>query len=235
MAAGDLVVVSPRFDEAGAVKMAVHARDVYDARIEVDDLASAVAGCALVIGTTARGGAYRERADDIRELCRRAAGDALVRVADADALPTAFVFGPEDSGLSNEEISVCHTLGYIPSSQDYTSLNLAQAVVVTLYEFRRWIAVPQATLIGGSPREQTDALQVEAMFEQLEDALGRIGFLSEDNPDHIMATLRAMLTRAGLDPREVSVMRGIARQIDWFANGGHEVAREKAGRGDKLR
>jgi len=235
MGAGRLVVVAPRFDEEGAVKMAVHARDVYESRVEVEDLASAVSGCSLVVGTTARGGAYRERSRDIREFCVKAAGDAVMRVGDSLALPTAFVFGPEDSGLSNEDIASCHVLGYIPSSQAYASLNLAQAVVVTLYEFRRSLAVSGSAEEHRPAREQTDAQQVEAMFEHLESALDRIGFLSSENPSHIMATLRAMLTRSGLDPREVSVLRGIARQVDWFASGGHAVSEAKQRRGDKLR
>lgn len=235
MGAGRLVVVAPEFDYRGASKMAVHAREVLADRLEVADLASAVAGCSLVIGTTARSGAYRERGGDIRDLCMRAARETSSRRDDPSALPAAFVFGPEDTGLTNDDIAVCHVLGFIPTSQEYQSLNLAQAVLVALYEFRRAVA----SLAGGAAildtREQADAEQVEAMFAHLEAALARIGFLSEDNPAHLMATLRALLARAGLDPREVRVLRGIARQVDWFAEEGREVAIQKRRRGDKLR
>ncbi len=241
MGGGELFVVAPEFDDAGATRMSVHALDVYEARVEVSDLVSALEGCAHVIGTSARTGAYHQRAVDIRELCAQRASDALARVADAEAMPTAFVFGPEDSGLSNEDIRACHALGFIPTSEEYLSLNLAQAVVLTLYEFRRSLAdchdMRSSANVGHGDelRGQTDAIQIEAMFAQLEDALMEIGFLSPDNPEHIMATLRAMLSRAAIDPRELSVLRGVARQIRWFADGGREVAIEKRRRGDKLR
>ena len=126
-------------------------------------------------------------------------------------------------------------LGFIPACEDYLSLNLSQAVLVALYEFRRALASFSEADVDPKPRQQADARQVDAMFAQLEAALAQIGFLSSQNPSHIMATLRAMLTRAGLDPREVSVLRGIAGQIHWFADGGREVAIEKRQRGDKLR
>jgi tRNA/rRNA methyltransferase len=235
MGGGKLVVVAPEFDEAGAVRMAVHADDVYRDRTEAPDLATALEGCALVIGTTARKGAYRDRASDIRELCERAATDAQGRIDDTGALSTAFVFGPEDSGLNNDDIASCHELGFIPSSDEYLSLNLAQAVVVTLYEFRRARMRVGQSEITVSPRPQSDAGDVDAMFAQLERALAEIGFLSSDNPAHIMLTLRSMLTRAGMDPRELSILRGIARQIDWYANGGREVAMDKRRQGEKLR
>jgi tRNA/rRNA methyltransferase len=235
MGAGRLVVVDPEFDHAGASKMAVHARDVLSDRLEVPDLVSAVAGCSLVIGTTARSGAYRQRSSDVRELCERAARETISRDDDLSALPAAFVFGPEDTGLTNEDIAVCHVLGFIPTSDEYQSLNLAQAVLVTLYEFRRAVASLVGAEATGETREQADAEQVEAMFTHLESALARVGFLSEDNPAHIMVTLRAMLARTGLDPREVRVLRGIARQVDWFAQEGRDVAIEKRRRGDKLR
>lgn len=235
LGAGRLVVVAPEFDEAGAIKMAVHARDVYENRLVVDDLGSAVAGCATVIGTTARQGAYRDRSVDIRALCLRAADTARERVGEPEALPSAFVFGPEDSGLTNEDIAACHTLGFIPTSGEYESMNLAQAVVVTLYEFRRALTQREVLEPRGQVRPLAEAGEIEAMFEHLEIALGQIGFLSTKNPEHIMATLRALLSRTGLDEREVRVLRGLSRQVKWFAEGGREVAIEKLLAGKKLR
>jgi tRNA/rRNA methyltransferase len=146
------------------------------------------------------------------------------------------VFGPEDSGLSNEEIAACHLLAYIPTSADYASLNLAQAAVVCLYEVLR------ARVAGNVDARETkpdgvraDAAAVEDMYAALEQALLAIGFLSSDNPRHIMMTLRDVLGRAGLDERELRVLRGVARQISWFAEGGDEVARAKQARGEKLK
>jgi tRNA/rRNA methyltransferase len=62
-----------------------------------------------------------------------------------------------------------------------------------------------------------------------------IGFLSDDNPEHIMMSLRAILGRAALDERELRIVRGVVRQIAWFAQGGREVAIDKRSRGEKLK
>lgn len=235
MGAGSLVVVGTTVDVVASARMAVHARDVLEERVEVQRLADAVRGCSVVVGTTARGGPYRERSRDIRELM----GSAVAATLSADgegAGPAALVFGPEDTGLTNDDLAVCHHLAFIPTSDAYASLNLAQAVVVALYEFRRTV-LAQAGPAGPdlASRSHADAGQVEAMFEQLERALLDIGFLSQQNPRHVMATLRALLSRSGLDAHEVAVLRGLARQIGWFAGGGREVLASKRRRGEKLR
>jgi tRNA/rRNA methyltransferase len=235
MGAGALVIVGSDVDAAAAARMAVHARDVLDERVEVPRLADAVRGCSVVFGTTARGGPYRERSRDIRELMQSAVASTLSAGPGASA-PVAVVFGPEDTGLTNDDIAVCHHLAFIPTSDAYASLNLAQAVVVALYEFRRALLSHDETRIAQpASRAHADAGEVEAMFEQLELALLDIGFLLQENPGHVMATLRGLLSRAGLDPREVAVLRGLARQIGWFADGGHEVVAAKRQRGGKLR
>ncbi len=73
------------------------------------------------------------------------------------------------------------------------------------------------------------------MLERMAQALTAIGFLPEDNPDHIMFALRAVLGRSGLRPRELDILDGIARQIRWVAGGGHETLAAKRRAGRKLR
>jgi len=229
MAAGDLWVVEPAFDPETARRAAAHARDVLDARHVATSIEEALAGCGLVVGTTARRGAYRSRTRDIREV----AAEIAAAEQSGKAVP-ALVFGPEDTGLTNRDIACCHVLASIPTDAGYPSLNLAQAAVISLYEcFRaRSIAVSEAT---AKIPERADAGEIEAMYGALGQALLGIGFLSAENPEHIMLTLRGLLGRAGLDERELRVLRGLARQILWFAEGGHEVARRKKELGRKLR
>jgi tRNA/rRNA methyltransferase len=188
-----------------------------------------------VIGTTARDGAYRDRTRDVRELMELAVDVTLDTVPDPPR-PVAIVFGPEDTGLTNEDIAACHHLASIPTSDDYTSLNLAQATMVTLYEFRRsYLARAFDGPLRFGRRQSADAAEIEAMFVQLQNALLEIGFLAHDNPEHMMATVRAMISRAGLNTREVAVLRGLARQVGWYAAGGFEVVAEKRRSGKKLR
>jgi tRNA/rRNA methyltransferase len=238
MGAGALYTVNGAFEPEHARQTAVHAADVFEARVEAASLAEALAGCSLVVGTTARGGPYRERGRDIRVAAHAIAGAERA----GDALAPALVFGPEDSGLTNDEIAACHLLAYIPTGADYASLNLAQAAVVALYEvLRARTAALEAETPARTGREvagarpRADAAAVEAMLVALERSLLAIGFLSEQNPQHVMMSLRDVLGRAGLDERELRILRGVARQMAWFAEGGDEVARAKRLRGEKLK
>jgi tRNA/rRNA methyltransferase len=66
------------------------------------------------------------------------------------------------------------------------------------------------------------------MFEKLRAAFRSIGFLHPDNPDHIMFAFRRFLGRAEMEVRDVNILLGLARQIEWFGNGGHAVMARKA-------
>ena len=107
-------------------------------------------------------------------------------------------------------------------------MNLAQAVLVLAYEIRL-SALSHATRRPGpiGPDRATSA-EIEAALNDLERALLAIGYLNPDNPGKILAELRGLLARAGPTPREMSLVRGMARQILWAAGG---VARERGADG----
>jgi len=239
MGARDLVVVAGSFEVEQARTMAVHAGDVLESRREVATLREAITGCGTVVGTTARKGAFRDRSEDVRDVARELAA-AHARPGEAGGLPTALVFGPEDTGLTNEDVAVCHRLAFIAAADDYPSLNLAQAVLVCLYEIHRAaLEAGRRTTSVGAPSRQgyrpAEAGEIEDALASLERALVAIGFLGEEGADRVMASLRSLLTRAGMDERELRIVRGIARQVSWFADDGREVARTKRERGEKLR
>lgn len=190
--------------------MAVHADDVLDGAQTVSDVASAVADCGLVVGTTCRGGAYRAAAQGL---------DAVAPLVAARARrgPVALVFGPEDHGLSNEDLKHCQHLVTIDTSVGYPSLNLAQAVLLCCYEIRRALLAGERAPCMIEPAAAAD---VEFALERLQAALLRIGFLHPQNPDHIMFSLRRVLGRAGLEARDVRILLGLARQIEWYAGEG---------------
>ncbi len=205
-----LVAVQPqRLRMAAARTFAVHGADVLENMRLAASLDAAVAGCALVVGTTAREGAYRAHAASPREAAPQI-------VAHAVRQPVALVFGPEDRGLTNDELKRCHRLIRIPTAPAYPSLNLAQAVLLCAYEL--WLAAASPEL-RPAPALAT-AEQVEFACQRLQAALLRIGFLRGDNPDHIMFALRRLFGRAGLEERDVRILLGIARQIEWFGSAG---------------
>lgn len=235
MGGGELYVVDGRFDVDHAARMAVHARPLLDARREVQSLREAIAGCSVVVGTTARGGPYRDRARDVRDVARD-----LVAGEHGGLAAAALVFGPEDTGLTNDDVAACHQLAFIPASEAYPSLNLAQAVMVVLYELHRArlddVGIsPAAFLDRLETAPPADAGDLEDTFAALEQLLLDVGFLSTDNPKHIMATVRSLCGRAALDARELRILRGIIRQMRWYVEGGREVALAKQARGEKLK
>ena len=214
MGVHDLVLVQPRLVHTfWAHAMAVHADDVLRRLRRCDSLNEAVADCGLVVGTTCRGGPYRAGAESPRVAAPRL-------VASAAANRVALVFGPEDHGLSNEDLKVCQQLIVVPTASEYASLNLAQAVMVCCYEL--FLAANAAITAGPS---LADAERVDQAYCRLQSAFLSIGFLHSDNPDHIMFAFRRMLGRAQLEERDVRILLALARQIEWYGRGGWAVAR----------
>jgi len=216
MGLDDLVLVRPVAVRAFWSKaMAVHAEEVLSRARRCDSLADAVADCGLVAGTTCRQGLYRRGVQTPREGAPRL-------IAAAGANRVALVFGPEDHGLSNDDLKLCHQLLMIPSSPEYPSLNLAQAVMVCAYEL--FLAAHDA---AASTPELALAARVELMFERLQAAFLSVGFLYPENPDHIMFAFRRVLGRAQLEEHDVKIWLGLARQIEWFGRGGWRTMAEK--------
>jgi tRNA/rRNA methyltransferase len=111
-------------------------------------------------------------------------------------------------------VALCRYQATIVTSDDYGSLNLAQAVMIFCYElFSREAANP-----AERQRELAGTTETEPLFSQMEATLLRIGFLKEENPEHIMRSLRRIFARAELDTREVNILRGMMSQIDWAAD-----------------
>lgn len=219
MGLGGLVVVRPQpLRQAWIRAMAVHAGSVIDQMRHCRTLGEAVADCALVVGTTCRGGLYRQGTRTPRQAAPDIVGRALRQ-------PVALVFGPEDHGLSNVDLQLCHQLITIPTAPEYPSLNLAQAVVICAYELQ---LAASADVAVPNPPVLAPAGLVEQTYERLQAALLSIGFLHPDNPNHIMLALRQLLGRTGLDEREVRILLGLARQLEWFGQGGWQTLANKA-------
>jgi tRNA/rRNA methyltransferase len=229
MGFADLRIVAARRPAgAAAQKMAVHGRDVLDSARLFPDLERATADCTITVGTTARRGPYRAGAEP-----PRAAAAQLVTLAPSNRI--AFIFGPEDFGLTNRELKLCQRLITIPTASEYSSLNLAQALLVVAYELRLALAAAEPAAKTAEPPQFAAVREVNAMHERMARALVRIGFLPAENPDHIMFALRELFGRSGLAPREVDILSGIARQIEWFARGGRETVAAKRRAGKRVR
>jgi len=205
MGLSNLRLVNPcSLEHPDALKYAVSAKDILEKAEIFPSLEAAIADSPISVATTRRHGKYRQEIMTPSEVVKEAEGLLSGNRA-------AFVFGREDSGLTTEEVSICRWLSTIDTSQEYGSLNLAQAVLIFCYEIFNGIKAENCK----ESRILASGEEIESMFGQMEKTLLRIGFLNKENPDHIMRSLRRVLARAELDLREVSIFRGMMSQIDW--------------------
>lgn len=206
MGLSELVLVRPRhFPHEDATARASGAEDVLQSARVVDDLGAALSDCRYVAGASARA-----RAIDWPTLAPRECAAKLV--AESASGPVAIVFGPEKSGLTNEDLDRCQVLLSIPAEPAFSSLNLAMAVQIACYELRlaRQSADPR-------PRREVPlatAQDLEHFYAHLERVLTRSGFLDPANPRFLMRRLRRLFARAEPDENEINILRGILASVE---------------------
>jgi TrmH family RNA methyltransferase len=206
MGLGRLRLVAPQctLDE-DAIRMARSGNPVLPAARAYRSLGAALRGIRFVVGTTGKSGGNREETTSARAI-------APLILAHAARRRVGIVFGPEDTGLIDDDLLRCQMLLRIPTQPSSHSINLAQAVMIVCYElFLGHLSCEPARVPVLATVEQ-----IEAMYEQLEAALRTIGFLQDENARHMMFRMRRLLGRTGLERSDVGILRGIARQIAWY-------------------
>src|SRR5262245_22123792 len=149
------------YDPTVIVGIAHRSTDLLAATTIHDDLDDALADAVFVVGSTARPREASARVATPRAL----APELLARAA---AGPVALLFGPEDHGLTNAELDRCHALLSIPTDPAYSSLNLAQAVLIVAYEIHMAADLPPPS--QRQPNPPASAAQLEGLFEAMEQA-----------------------------------------------------------------
>jgi tRNA/rRNA methyltransferase len=212
LGASDLVLVDPVADPSDrqARQLSTHGGALLDRCRIVPDLGEALADCVTAAATSARtAGLYRRQSVGPPE-------EVAARLVGAmGSGPVALVFGPEPSGLTNAEVSLCPFLIHIPADPAYPVLNLAQAVAICLYELRRaWLGEGG----GKGVPSPVPLAEQERMFGQLRRALEEVHFLYGEKADVLMHALRNLIGRADPTSGEVKILQGLARQLHWFAH-----------------
>jgi len=206
MALRDLTLVKPKkFPSAQAVERAAGADDILSNAVVTEDLASAVNDCHLVIGASAR-------SRDVSLPVLSPEDCAKQLRAEAQNGPVALVFGNEQWGLSNEELSYCQAQTTIATDESYHSLNLAAAVQVYSYELMKQTQAHDAPLI--QTEEPATNAEIEGFYEHLTTTLTNLQFLNPDQPKQLLYRLRRLFSRARLEEREVNILRGILSSVD---------------------
>lgn len=208
-----LVLVNPQCNPLSteALHMAVHAKNVLESAVIARTLPEALQGCTRAIATTARVRDWDLPLENPRT--------ALPWLLEPPQQPAALIFGREDRGLSNEELNYAQRFIRIPTDSSYPALNLATAVGICCYELAQRNADNEDTEISdfsASPHEPASLDILEEYYQQLESLLLKIGYLYPHTAASRMEKFRQMYNRSQLQIKEVGMLRGILRQIEWM-------------------
>ena len=204
----DLRLVNPdEFTPYRLEGIAHRSGDLIEAATIHESLEEALADTTYVVGTTARArtaGRTYTRSDEIGPVVADRAGRGTV----------AILFGREDRGLTNEALDRCQSVVIIPTDPDYSSLNLAQAALVLVYE--TFLAVdggetemPKGKRATRPPTQE----EMEETFAAIADGLDRINFYKARKPEAVMRTLRTIISRAEPDLREARLLAAVGYEI----------------------
>lgn len=235
MGLSQLILVDPiEMPNGQAQALAAGATDVLANAKVVSTLSEAIENCGLVIGTSAR-----SRTLPWPMLEPRGCGEKMI--VEASEYPVALVFGRESSGLTNDELQLCHFHVQIPANPDYSSLNLAMAVQTLSYEVRTSYLLSldnhqqeqqerstgNGAYIGKkvigkkltNAKSEDDEVypvteETERFYQHFENALITTGFIVDSHPGLVMTKLRRLFNRARPDVKEVKMMRGILASIE---------------------
>ena len=190
-----------------AKKLACNAQEQLRKVKFYDSLENAVSRCTVVAGTSARTGFYRDSSMTIDKF-------AQIGLESAENHKIAIVFGREDKGLSNEELSLCSHIIQIPSSEIYPSLNLSQAVYVCCYELFKQskIFIPSSEKCDEASSELK-----ERMFKIWEKMLIDTNFTHKEKLNHMMLGIRRIFNRGKLTTTDTKILMGIAKQAIWIS------------------
>ena len=206
MGVRQLRLVNPvEYDPSRVERVAHDTRDIVSEVRHFASLDEAIADCVFAAGFTARRRKAKWRLVSPRDV----AAPMLAAAADG---PVAIFFGREDHGLSNESLDRAHAVVTIPTS-DHPSLNLAQAVLIALYELH---LAANASRTLAPPRKDAppaSAEQLQRYFTDATKALAAVDFFRTRNEELVLRSLRSLTSRAAPDAREIDLMRSIAIEV----------------------
>ena len=202
----NLALVKPKdFPSNEAIYRSKAAKDVLESAQIYENLEDAVSDCELVIGTSARGRTVPWPVLDPKEAADRVA-------VYSENNKVAIVFGREDRGLTNQELGLCNLHVHIPADPEYSSLNLAQAVQIIVYEIRVSILKDQECEeywdVDLATNEQT-----ERLIDHMDELMKEVEFYDVQNPRKLLLRVRRFFKRSRIDVMEANIFRGLFAAI----------------------
>lgn len=215
MGLSELYLVKPKsLPDKQSIAMSSNANDILDNATIVETLGEALAGCQLIVGTSARH--KRTLKWDIQD--SRASGELIAKHLNTQQnAEVAILFGRESSGLTNEELAVCQHLVHIPTNPDYSSLNIASAVQILSYECRLAMMNLEDRTADNTENNKDDewvgADDLENYFERLKQVMIDVNFLDPKNPRYLLPRLRRLYSRSGITRSEMNILHGMLAAI----------------------
>jgi len=210
MGLSNLALVNPKkYPSAEATERASRANDILANAKITDDLNEAIADSKLIVGTSARTRSLPSKLITPRELTQ-------IIEKEPHKMPVSILFGTENSGLTNDELHLCHYHVYIPTNPDYSSLNLASAVQLICYELR--LAFAEGELLPEQPIVDSEQLisraQFDGMLQHFLTVMRQSGYLMPDHEKQIDIRLNRLLNKAEITQAEMNILRGFLRSIE---------------------
>lgn len=190
-----------------AIALASGADDVLAKSQVYPSLAAACSEFQWVFGLTSRDREFGPPAISLGQ-----AAELLIQARNSGQ-KVAFLFGTERTGLENEDFDYCTHRVWIDANPEYSSLNLAQAVMVCAYEARKALVTPVNPNNSTAIPERASQEAINAAMDHWREGLEAIGYLDPAHPKKLMPRLRALFDRAGLQMEEIDLIRGIAKQM----------------------
>ncbi len=202
----NLSLVQPKeFPSDVAIYRSKAAKDILEHAQVFNNLEEAIFDCELVIGTSARG-----RKVPWPILNPKEAAEEVSRSSSHHNI--AIIFGREDRGLTNEELGLCNLHVNIPTDPDYSSLNLAQAVQILVYEIRQAILDEQEDKNYWDV-ELANNDQTELLINHMDELMQQVEFYDVDNPRKLLLRVRRFFKRSRIDVMETNIFRGLFATI----------------------
>ena len=205
MGIDNLIVVGDQLPERESMaQMATHkAAHLIDNLQFYTTLAEAISPYSVIVGTTARRGRQR-----IIERSPREMVETILPQLENNKV--ALIFGPEDSGLTNEDLKYCQLVSAIPTA-DFSSLNLAQAVAIHCYEIYYGVVHSQKDMLPAP--KLASSFELESMYSYLEESLTRIEFMGEKSHTYWMNNIRQFFAQTKLSSKDSNIIRRICRKF----------------------
>ena len=204
-----LDLVSPKeFPSDEAIYRSKAAKDILEKASTYETLLESVKECEVVIGTSARNRKVPWPVLNPKDASKE------INLAVKNNSKVAIVFGREDRGLTNEELGLCNLHVHIPTTEEYSSLNLAQAVQIMTYEIRMsFIEIENLENNQEWDVDLASAEQTERLIEHMDELMKELGFYDTENPRKLLMRVRRFFKRSGIDVMEANIFRGLFSTI----------------------